>query len=234
MKKAFTLAEVLITLGIIGIVAAMTMPALMAKFNERVWLTRFKQTYSILTNAYVMASKDYGYSQDWGVGSINETENLNADSELIALIMTKYMKVTPGTYRYYVTYNLNGKQQSIMDSNIHVYSRPYILSNGTTIRFSRPSGLSGDGVVKEYQAGVLVDVNGAQKPNTVGKDIFYLFLVASKPKITGYELWWVNELSCSTTRSQAWTAGGSCATWIIKNGNMDYLHRELTHDEWIK
>ncbi len=38
-KKAFTLAEVLITLGIIGIVAAMTIPTLVADYNKKVWDT---------------------------------------------------------------------------------------------------------------------------------------------------------------------------------------------------
>ena len=226
MKKAFTLAEVLITLGIIGIVAAMTMPALMAKFNERVWLTRFKQTYSILTNAYIMASKDYGYSQDWGV--TGTPESTGEDSEIIASIMTKYMKVTPGTFKYYDTYLLDGSPSNFMSSSVKDFSRPYILANGSTVRF--PSIYS----ATSYDLGAFVDVNGAQKPNTLGMDIFLLYFAPDKPKITGYQLWWVNELSCSKTRSQAWYKGGSCATWIIKNGNMDYLHRELTHDEWIK
>ncbi len=39
MKNGFTLAEVLITLGIIGIVAAMTMPALIANYQKKVLVT---------------------------------------------------------------------------------------------------------------------------------------------------------------------------------------------------
>lgn len=49
MKKAFTLAEVLITLGIIGVVASMTMPSLISKYQERVFVERLKQTYSIFS-----------------------------------------------------------------------------------------------------------------------------------------------------------------------------------------
>ena len=50
MKKAFTLAEVLITLGIIGIVAAMTMPTLIGKYRKSVVENRLKSTYSQVAN----------------------------------------------------------------------------------------------------------------------------------------------------------------------------------------
>lgn len=46
MKKAFTLAEVLITLGIIGIVAAMTLPALIGKYQKNQTLTQLKKAYT--------------------------------------------------------------------------------------------------------------------------------------------------------------------------------------------
>ena len=50
-KSAFTLAEVLITLGIIGVVAAMTITTLLAKYQEKQTVTKLKQTYSILSQA---------------------------------------------------------------------------------------------------------------------------------------------------------------------------------------
>jgi len=53
-KKAFTLAEVLITLGIIGVVAALTMPSLIANYKKRVLTTRIKRFYSCYTQAYNM------------------------------------------------------------------------------------------------------------------------------------------------------------------------------------
>lgn len=50
-RQGFTLAEVLITLGIIGVVAAMTLPSLIAKYQERELVTRAKRTYSVVMNA---------------------------------------------------------------------------------------------------------------------------------------------------------------------------------------
>ncbi len=67
MKKrnAFTLAEVLITLGIIGIVAAMTLPVLIQKNNNRVVETRLMKFYSAINQAVKMAEVDYGDKSYW-------------------------------------------------------------------------------------------------------------------------------------------------------------------------
>ncbi len=62
-KKAFTLAEVLITLGIIGVVAAMTLPALISLYQKKIVETRLEHTYSLISQALKMAEADYGDSQ---------------------------------------------------------------------------------------------------------------------------------------------------------------------------
>ena len=49
--KAFTLAEVLITLGIIGVVASLTMPSVISNQNEKKTVTRVKKAYSTLQQA---------------------------------------------------------------------------------------------------------------------------------------------------------------------------------------
>lgn len=64
-KSAFTLAEVLITLGIIGVVAAMTLPVLTQKNNNRVVETRLMKFYSAINQAVKMAELDYGDKQYW-------------------------------------------------------------------------------------------------------------------------------------------------------------------------
>lgn len=63
--KAFTLAEVLITLGIIGIVAAMTMPVLIQKNRANVVETRLQKFYSIINQSITLAELDYGNKADW-------------------------------------------------------------------------------------------------------------------------------------------------------------------------
>ena len=66
-KRAFTLAEVLITLGIIGVVAAMTLPSLIQKYQENVLVTRAKKTYSVLMNGLNAYSTDLGLNGDFSV-----------------------------------------------------------------------------------------------------------------------------------------------------------------------
>ena len=52
VRAAFTLAEVLITLGIIGIVAAMTIPNLIYNYQKKVWVNQLKSTHAILTQGF--------------------------------------------------------------------------------------------------------------------------------------------------------------------------------------
>ena len=61
-KNAFTLAEVLITLGIIGVVAALTMPSLMAKHQEAVRKTQFKKAFSLMSNAISKSKADLDFT----------------------------------------------------------------------------------------------------------------------------------------------------------------------------
>lgn len=57
-NRAFTLAEVLITLGIIGVVAAITLPNLMTAYKARVLRSQFMKSYSLIQQAYKMMEAD--------------------------------------------------------------------------------------------------------------------------------------------------------------------------------
>ena len=73
--KAFTLAEVLITLGIIGVVAAMTMPVLIQKHREQVAVTKVKKFYSTFSQAYLMAVQENGTLDNWGLKDSEQEED---------------------------------------------------------------------------------------------------------------------------------------------------------------
>ena len=64
-KAAFTLAEVLITLGIIGIVAAMTLPALMANGRKQETVARLKKFNSMMLQAILLSENDNGPYEYW-------------------------------------------------------------------------------------------------------------------------------------------------------------------------
>ena len=60
-RAAFTLAEVLITLAIIGVVAAMTIPTLIANYQKKVLKTQFMKKYAEISQAVLLAkSETYG------------------------------------------------------------------------------------------------------------------------------------------------------------------------------
>ena len=73
-RAAFTLAEVLITLGVIGIVAALTLPSLITKYQEKQLVTSYLRVYSLLENAYRHVQAEYGTFENWSgaVITINE------------------------------------------------------------------------------------------------------------------------------------------------------------------
>ncbi|MBP3925253.1 type II secretion system protein [bacterium] len=66
-KPAFTLAEVLITLGIIGIVAAMTLPALITKYEKKVATVRLKKFYSSFSQAVMQSKNEYSTLDDTSI-----------------------------------------------------------------------------------------------------------------------------------------------------------------------
>ena len=70
-KVAFTLAEVLITLGIIGVVAAMTLPTLLANHRKNVAEARLTKFYSAINQAVLLSERENGEHKDWDDLSIN-------------------------------------------------------------------------------------------------------------------------------------------------------------------
>ena len=236
-KAAFTLAEVLITLGIIGVVAALTLPNLIANYQEKVWIKQFKTSYSILSQAYVQAYNDYGLLEDWGLDAATDKEN----NYKAAKILTSYIKPAQdygqvGKRIHKNRYiDLDGRNDGGIglngaDKNAYIFA----LVNGAVI------SITGTGHIGDYSKNMLVgvelDINGYKGPNQLGKDLFFLYLNQKNnyPEITGYPHWWVGPNNCSTKPTSGWHSGGACATWLIKRGNMDYLHRDLTSEEWSR
>ena len=77
-RTAFTLAEVLITLGIIGIVASLTLPNIIYNYQKHVVETRLQKFYSTINQAVRMAEQDYGDRENWAQqGNQNEIEFIN-------------------------------------------------------------------------------------------------------------------------------------------------------------
>ena len=155
--KAFTLAEVLITLGIIGIVAAMTLPALVGKYQKKVTVERLKKAYTVLSQAVLMSVKDHEAIEYW---------NFELSSQEF---MDTYLK----------PYFQNIASE-ITSSDTIRYSKKYALADGTTFSgwmFKNPNPANHD-ITTFYR--LEVDINGEQKPNLAGRDIFYYYIFPIK------------------------------------------------------
>jgi prepilin-type N-terminal cleavage/methylation domain-containing protein len=98
MKKAFTLAEVLITLGIIGIIAALTMPALVASYQKKVLETRIKHFYSVLNQATTTKIAEDGALDN---SMVTVGSNANQALEYFNVNYKPYMQITEITLRDY-------------------------------------------------------------------------------------------------------------------------------------
>ena len=237
-KKAFTLAEVLITLGIIGVVAALTLPAIVQKNYEKETVARVKKAYSILQQAYLMASQKDWTPDEWGA-----TDMYEASSHIfLAKKFAPYIKITTNC----VGMNDDEVKKNCTTTYYQTHSwASYKIADGTTFIFRI---LNGDcnsqyGSIKQLQdvcGSILVDTNSTGKPNVIGKDIFAFYITKSGIYPQGTEF---DRLSMKNycTKSREWGSsyagyvnGGSCTAWVLYNENMDYLRCELDWDSGKK
>ena len=219
-KFAFTLAEVLITLGIIGIVAAMTIPTLMQKYYEKQTVSRLKETYSILTQALKLCGEENGYPEEWGLTGRNEESTAIVAEKVIPFLkinidcgmkMEKSDKCFPNKIQ---RLNGEGGEQSILNNPKYYVS----LLNGTSLAIESAE------VEADMYLYFLVDTNGTAKPNTFGKDIFEF---TYKPNLglipSGHpdNKWNSYKDFCHDLGDYGW----GCAYYVINFGDMAYLHR---------
>lgn len=152
----FTLAEVLITLGIIGVVAAMTMPSLIVKYQKQVAVEQYKKIYSILKNVESRAVLEYGDSIYWDYLDIDNFVNT---------YYVPYLNVITNN-----TKSLDYKVKNIKGDDLGTWLKYNNADSGKNIFLA-------DGAIIKYWKNnqyfmFQVDVNGAKGPNVFGKDIW--------------------------------------------------------------
>ena len=166
-KNGFTLAEVLITLGIIGVVAAMTMPTLMNSTNGAQYKTAYKKALSVLSQAVVLnvALDDYDMSQ-----TVAETEN---DSASLYNMFNNRMIVVKTEGNAYSASNSTDKVKFGDSANYTLYFNdgitftfPKNASNCTEGNATTDAAANGTDAAPGYCYGV-IDVNGEKNPNKV-------------------------------------------------------------------
>lgn len=221
-KHGFTLAEVLITLGIIGIVASMTLPAIVKKNNEKATVSKLKKVYSVLQQAQLNIINEYGTFENFIISNTNTGQDENgenildyANTELLRSLFAKQLKVIQSCD---AGQNCLGKTVYKLSGDVHgVYKDPtLILADGTKLFFGWTYACSQTSICAE----VGVALPGANKNRyTLGKDIFYFHIYSQKIIPAGKTSGKLADDSCSIKAD-----GHNCAAWVIFNENMDYTH----------
>lgn len=148
IKKGFTLAEVLITLGIIGVVVSLTMPTLIQNTKKSEATTKIKKFISVINQALIRAELDYGNREDWIKGEMN-----NYDSSIEFL--NTYIKP-------YIT-----------NSKIEKGGATITTERTATLKFSDGSQMS---IKVGTCYDIFYDINGKKGPNERGRDVFQFIL----------------------------------------------------------
>lgn len=162
-SSGFTLAEVLITLGIIGVVAALTLPNLITQYQKNATVQGLKVAYSLLSQAVQKSVSENGEINEW------DYSLSSADFDETYLIpYLKIVKKCEGaecitTDDFHGYYELNGHKYTQI-------GKSYILSNGMILM--RDSYQLNLGFIT-----YMVDINGNKKPNKMGRDIFSFYLL---------------------------------------------------------
>ncbi len=235
MKKyAFTLAEVLITLAIIGVVAALTIPTVIRNYQERQTVTALKKFYTEISQAYSRAQVDNGTPDNWNWGT---GEGNGTDADRIIDILSPYLKITKrcgnqaGCFASstYKTLNKNIDWWGPSGSSGYAGTQ---LANGLAFWiYSYGNNCTQNwGGTKELSSscGSLgVDLNGFKKPNQLGRDTFRFILTKYNviPFGTNDSNFTLSN-DCRTS-SQTNQNGIACAAWVLAKDNMDYLHKDV-------
>lgn len=224
-KAAFTLAEVLITLGIIGVVAAMTMPSLIQNYQEKATVTKLKKCYSLVSQAYVSILNDEGGSDTLQAG--DDLEMMEKFGKYL-----KYQKTcgrNKGCFPNVTYKSVTGNGYSKWEDDTTDRSRA-ILTDGTLIMFNK-SAMWGGNEGNYLYAQIYVDINGFKGPNQLGRDFFYFYINPEKIVPAGAKALEEKNEDQKFTKNCIQQNGYACAAWVIYNENMDYLHcKDLSWD----
>ena len=233
-KAAFTIAEVLITIGIIGVVAAISLPTLLTNVQEKVTVHKLETVYSKLNSAFKMMIEEDG----------EFTNNRSASQRELDIYdnLPKFLKVANKCYGAPCSIYVSGAKTKYLDGSPYggggyISYHNFILPDSTWVAvlgigqcnndvdFHNPAGRgSYDGLC----ARIFVDLNGKKGPNKFGVDTFIFHLMTNGLIPIGgkKEIIWMNQYSQNCPIKSGHSGGYACTAWVLQNKNMNYLHQK--------
>ncbi len=194
-RKGFTLAEVLIALAIVGVIAALTIPSLVSSYRKNLWASSLATAVSNLETATTTMIVKEGADDIYGTKAWKNVVAVSPDlnegniqqflADLGNTIQLSFKEDEPQAKEFYEStglYDINGnKFNPTVDAELE---RGLTLTgkNNIVYFFYFESAVSGvkteedvynlGGNLTYISAYVEIDVNGKAKPNTIGKDVF--------------------------------------------------------------
>lgn len=248
LRRAFTIAEVLITLAIIGVVAEMTIPSLISSYQKTQYVVGLKKAYSEVNQVLLAMTNDYGLPGDLkATGLFAEGTN----SVTFGDSFVKYFKVVKNcgistdqncwpdqTFVYYNktpsdSININNitNQPEIYYKFTTADGMSFLVMNnaswgGSYVNCGYDISTGATGNLKQRCGSVYVDINGRQGPNVYGRDTFFFYITNGRGPVlypNGGEDdqggWWKTHAVCNASS----TIGTACAARVIEQGwQMNY------------
>ena len=232
MNFAFTLAETLIVIGIIGVVAALTLPNLNSSTGDKEKVVKLQKLYSNLVNAVERAQMTYGSIDKWCKDLSVETKsecNFKVGERITEYMkLSKNCKLEKNTGCFTDNTKPNGPEGTHEDdysSKDDIYK--FITADGASVYFDLNHrrcnlnfGISCPGMSCSFCGDIIVDIDGPNKgPYTVTKDIFYFQFDGDYGVVPQRNS---NSAMDDDTFKNYCFELKDCTGWIIENGNMDY------------
>ena len=216
---AFTLAETLIVMGIIGVVAALTLPNLNSSTGNKEKVAKVKKIYSNLEDAVGRAQAVYGPVETWFNNDSNNDEKTKRAAERISDFM-KYSKVcaagASGCFlqKYATMANPNTyKDIKELIGNTKPYS--YILADGSSILIT---------FLQDYIIYIYIDIDGPNKgKNIYGIDLHQFDLSNGQFSIPVASSFLFPLEVCFNGGGYGLPLYSTCTSWVLHFDNMDYL-----------
>lgn len=176
---AFTLAEVLITLGIIGVVAAMTIPSLIQNYQEKVLANQFKKSYSMFSQVLNQVWVDNDMSVP--ICYYNQyltSYDFSACNEVSAAVLKKLNVVKTCEKKSYE----NGcipKYSGLNQSYLGGFTQDWILNRSKSYVLADGTIILEYGLHDSFPAIFAIDINGKKAPNKWGYDLFSFWTISN-------------------------------------------------------
>ncbi|MBQ8459057.1 type II secretion system protein [bacterium] len=231
-SAGFTLAEVLITLGVIGVVAAMTIPGLMNTYKKKQYYTQFMKARSVIENTLRMYANDNDCEIADGSCDFKKSENVEKlgryfkgvqyiTEDNCTKLLSGYDKMPIKRYdKQPVDEPLDSEYfcevNSIVDSDI----KGFTTIDGMMLNFDQDDG---------YGLGITLDVNGPNSgPNVYGRDIFVFYTDSVVGEYFCNSIWGMSK-ACKEKNNLNWGAecyngnfSSDCGARLIEEGKMNY------------